>query len=313
MADDKPEWIQGYVWGILLGMKPTSGQDDSYYDTVEKLLTDGNLSLVWDRLNAALKSVDYGFQMGAAIAVIDGICSPVEFYGTTGTAARPTQKIAIKLDRARAQSHLQAASKHLMKAVGEIQKAAEISRMLPDETTTIAGMVSWIFERAGHKDAINPSKIPDNFWNYARGLKTAVFLEEMAARLAPDPAAAMEKIKYLAGEDMAANLRPGSGADEATKQMIWEDIRQMVGEEGTSNLRRDLYSDPWADVPGMRSNKATRRDWMAEAVANLKQASVIYGADFSLRENNWLAVARVLIGQDISRDLIKEALRTAGS
>lgn len=258
MADNKPEWIPYYVWSVFLGIQRVPQRDDGFHGSVKKLLTDSALKPTWERLGAALKSVDFKFQMDAAAAVTGGICNPVRFYGATGTTASPTPKITIRKNYAKAQSHLQTASNHLLKAVEEIREATQHSSMLPDEALTIAGMVMRIFEEAGYEDAISLSKIPDYFWNYNKGLRTAVFLKEIAAKLTPG-------------------------------------------------------IDPWADIPGMRSNKASWRDWLAEAVANLEKASAIYGADFSLIEADWVALAKILINPAISRDSVRDALRSAAS
>lgn len=252
---DKPDWILIYVWDLLADSISRFSGWRGFCEAVEKLLTDPSLKPTWGRLNAVLESIDpHVFRREAAEYIVGSFCNPLLLYSFPGAAHSPTPKQKLLRDRNEAESHLQTASKHLMKAVGEIQKSVQISRNLPDEARTIAGMVICIFVEAGHEDAITLSKIPDNFWIHARGLKTAAFLEELAARLTPG-------------------------------------------------------DDPWADVPGMQSNKATWRDWLREAEANLSAGGRQYGKDFSLREADWVCLAKSLIDPAISRNSVSAALR----
>lgn len=63
------------------------------------------------------------------------------------------------------------------------------------------------------------------------------------------------------------------------------------------------------DVPGMASQKATWRDWMREAESNLNLTLEIYPGNLSLGEGDWLAIARILIGEHISRETMQDARR----
>jgi hypothetical protein len=189
VLDSKPDWILQDCWAVLLHMRsqPPPRVSDKGTDktllAVEKLLTDASLQPVWESLNKTVQSVAPRFQNDAASSLIGIICNPLKLYGATGTSGRPTPKITIQQNYAKAQSHLQTASKHLMRAIEEIREATQISSTLPDETRTLSGTVAQIFEKHGHDDIVN--RLSSAFW-IAADFETAVFLEKLAAGLMPD-------------------------------------------------------------------------------------------------------------------------------
>lgn len=71
--------------------------------------------------------------------------------------------------------------------------------------------------------------------------------------------------------------------------------------------------DPFKDVPGMTSQKASWADWMREAESNLTETLDVYPGSLSLRESDWLSLAKVLIGEHVSREAVQAARRNCNA
>ena len=63
------------------------------------------------------------------------------------------------------------------------------------------------------------------------------------------------------------------------------------------------------EAPGMKSNKSTWRDWLAEARSNLGCLLRNYPGEFNIREADWVTLVNVLIDDAISRESVHDALR----
>jgi len=179
MADSKPEWIPAVAWDILQTVEERNGKNDGFTNSVKKLLTDDRLVQTWQKLSAALATVKPCLQKDAAEFVIGGICLPLQMYAATGTVEKPTPKLKIRNNTDEAQRTLERASIHLQKAAKELQEAAKLTSILPDEAQTLWGMVVRIFEQHGQ------SAMMDNLPSYihTHALKTVPFLETLAKRL----------------------------------------------------------------------------------------------------------------------------------
>lgn len=62
-------------------------------------------------------------------------------------------------------------------------------------------------------------------------------------------------------------------------------------------------------VPGMASQKSSWRDWLREAASNHKTLLQMHPGEFELTESDWLSLARVLIGNQITREAVQDTLR----
>lgn len=60
---------------------------------------------------------------------------------------------------------------------------------------------------------------------------------------------------------------------------------------------------------GMKSNKSTWRDWLAEAKSNIDQLLITYPGELKIREADWVALAKILIDENISRESVRDSLR----
>lgn len=80
--------------------------------------------------------------------------------------------------------------------------------------------------------------------------------------------------------------------------LLWESIMEHERARGWLN-----------DVPGMKSNKSSWRDWLAEARSNIGRLLRIYPGEFKVREADWVALAKILIDENISRESVRDALR----
>lgn len=85
--------------------------------------------------------------------------------------------------------------------------------------------------------------------------------------------------------------------------------------EGLRNLEEALHRYPtvdsiFCDVPGMASQKSTWRDWLREAANNHKLLLRQHPGKFELTESDWLSIAKVLIGDHITRNAMQDALRS---
>ncbi len=237
-----PEWIHPEARSVLF-LLITSGHHSA------KLLMADKLKPVWLRMNAALVELEPRFRHNAAAFVIGSFLNPLALYAETGTADRPTAKVRIRKNQAKAQSHLLSAAKRLHEAADELRIAAKCSGYLPSEVTGFMTLVMFVFNRYGISEQLKT--LPSYFWG---DIKTPDVLD------------------LLAGQ-----LNPGG--------------------------------DIWVEAPGMKSNKASWRDWLREAEVNLQWANRIYNSDFRLRETDWVRLAQGLISPPPSRDMVRDALR----
>lgn len=80
-------------------------------------------------------------------------------------------------------------------------------------------------------------------------------------------------------------------------------------------LANSLYDHPctndlFGGVPGMKSQKTTWRDWIREAVENVKETEDIYELDsFEIREIDWVHIVNILCDSSISRGSVQSALK----
>lgn len=63
------------------------------------------------------------------------------------------------------------------------------------------------------------------------------------------------------------------------------------------------------DVPGMASNQSSWRDWLWEAESNYQDFLRIHPGKCVLAEADWVNLAKVLIGNTVSRENVQAALR----
>lgn len=71
-----------------------------------------------------------------------------------------------------------------------------------------------------------------------------------------------------------------------------------------------VAADLFEDVPGMKSQRATWRDWLREAHCNLEELNDTYPGELALTESDWVLLAQVLIGEYITRSVVEDALRS---
>lgn len=102
--------------------------------------------------------------------------------------------------------------------------------------------------------------------------------------------------------------------DEAIQNLsgYWLGVRTH---EAVRILERKFMDYPVADdlledIPGMKSQKATWRDWLREADHNLKELINIYPGDLAPTESDWVNLAQILIGAHITREVVQDALRS---
>lgn len=246
MNDDLNGRIHPYAHAVL----QRCIKEPSLAEAAQKLLTAKNLKSTWARINTALDAVEPRFLDGAASCVIGAILIPLEQYGKTGTAMRPTFKVRIKQDYAKANSHLQRAVDLLRKAANELREAQNCSSFIPDDALSFGPLVKAVIET----------------WNYGRAREDAMC-------------------------DFYHAVRTPRVLDMLADRLIPND-------------------DPWADVPGMISAKASWHDWLREAVVILDETNGMYNVDFSLQEADWVQLTKVLIGGHVTREAVKTALRS---
>jgi hypothetical protein len=104
------------------------------------------------------------------------------------------------------------------------------------------------------------------------------------------------------------------GPDDATRSYIARShtrVWQLLEKLAEAFEQYPRTPEQFADVPGMRSQKATWRDWLYEAEANLRDLNRMYGARLELTEAHWVSLVHAMIGEAISRSSVNDALRSA--
>lgn len=159
---------------------------------------------------------------------------------------------------------------------------------------------------------------PSPKFNARARQKKADPLISKAADLAGELAATLERIEktthiYPCELRLMAIVRD-LVHDKNIKQVAsyYEGVRTS---DGLRNLECALREYPtvdsiFNDVPGMSSQKSTWRDWLREAVDNHKLLLLQHPGEFDLTESNWLSIAKVLIGDYITRNSMQDALRS---